>query len=58
MRLGLGRRKVNLLPLAQRTKTITNAVDGRTWVVSREVESHVHHEIVFKRKVSFLMSRI
>ena len=27
---------VNLLPLAQRTKTLINGVDGRTWVVGRE----------------------
>ena len=50
MRLRLGRRLVSLLPSAQRTKTFTNGVDGRTWVVGREFESHVHHE------VSFLMS--
>ena len=47
MRLRLGRRLVNLLPLAQRTKTFTNGVVGRTWVVGREFESHVHHEIAF-----------
>ena len=42
---------VNLLPLAQRTiyinMTLTNGDDGRTWVVGREFESHVHHEIAF-----------
>ena len=47
MRLGLGRRTVNLLHLAQRTKIFTNGVDGRTWIVGREFESHVHHEIDF-----------
>ena len=49
MRFRLGRRLVNLLPLAQRTKTFTNGVDGRTWVVDREFESHVHHEIAFSK---------
>ena len=49
----MGGRSVNLLPLAQRNKTLTNGVDGRTWVVRREFESHVHHEIAFQRKVSF-----
>ena len=49
MRLRLGRRLVNLLPLAQRTinKTVTNGDDGRTWVVGRAFETHVHHEIAF-----------
>ena len=45
VRLRLGRRLDNLLPLAQRTKDLTNGVDGRTWVVGREFESHVHHEV-------------
>ena len=47
MRLRLGGRLVNLLPLAQRTKTLTNGDDGRTWVVGREFESLVHDEIAF-----------
>ena len=46
MRLRLGGRLVNLLPLAQRTKTLANGDDGRTWVVGRVFESHVH-EIAF-----------
>ena len=50
MRRGLGRRLVNLLPPAQRTKTLTNGVVGRTWVVGREFGSHVHHEIAFIKK--------
>ena len=61
MRLRMDTRRLGiLLPLAQRTinKTLTNGVDGRTWVVGREFESHVHHEIAFQRKVSYLMSRI
>ena len=50
----LDKGSVNLLPLAQRTKTLTNGDDiGRTWVVGREVESHVHHEIAFKKKNEF-----
>ena len=36
MRLRLGRRVVNLSPLAQRTKTLPNGDDGRTSVVGRE----------------------
>ena len=47
MRLRLDRRLVNLFTLAQRTKTLTNDIDGRTWVVGRGFESHVHHEIAF-----------
>ena len=44
MRLTLGRRLVNLWPVAQRTNAFTNGVVGRPWVVGREFESHVHHE--------------
>ena len=58
MRLRLGRRLALLLPVAQRTKTLTNGVVGGTWVVGRDFESHVHHEIAFERKVIFLMSNI
>ena len=47
VRLGLGRRLVNLLPVAQRTNALTNGVVGRPWVVGREFESHVHHEKAF-----------
>ena len=45
MRLTLGRRLANLLPLTQWTKTLTNGDDGRTWVVGREFESQAHHDI-------------
>ena len=40
--------------------TLTNGDDGRTWVVGREFESNVHHEIAFQRKKSEcpVMSRI
>ena len=42
-----------------RTKTLTNGIIGRTGVVGREFESHVHHEKrCMKKKVSFLMARI
>ena len=44
IRLSLGRRLVNLLPVAQRTNALTNGVVDRPWVVGREFESHVHHE--------------
>ena len=47
IRLSLGRRLVNHLPVAQRTNAFTNGVDSRTWVVGREFESHVHHENAF-----------
>ena len=57
MRLRLGRRLVKLFPVAQRTTAMTCSDDGRTWVVGREFESHVHHEIAFYRIVKFLMSR-
>ena len=53
MRLRLGRQLVNLLPLAQQTKTFTNGVDGRSWVVGREFESHVHHEDRVLKKSEF-----
>ena len=56
VRLSLGRRSVNLLPVAQRTNALTNGVVDRPWV-GREFESHVH-ENTPQRKVSFLMSRI
>ena len=46
-RLSLGRRLVNLLPVAQRTNAFTNGVVDRPWVVGREFESHVHHENTF-----------
>ena len=44
IRLKLGRRLVNLLPLAQWLNALTNGVVDRPWVVGREFESHVHHE--------------
>ena len=56
IRLSLGRRNVNHLPVAQRTNALTNGVVDIPWVVGREFESHVHHENAFQRKVNFLMS--
>ena len=47
IRLSLGRRLVNLLPVAQRTNAFANGVVDRPWVVGREFESHVHHENAF-----------
>ena len=49
IRLSLGRRLVNLSPVAQRTinNALTNGVVDRPWVVGREFESHVHHENAF-----------
>ena len=47
IRLRLGRRLVNLLPVAQRTNAFTNGVVDRPGVVGREFESHVHHENAF-----------
>ena len=47
IRLRLGRRLVNLSPVAQRTNALTNGVVHRPWVVGREFESHVHHENAF-----------
>ena len=47
IRLSLGRRWVNLLPVAQRSNAFTNGVVERPWVVGREFESHVHHENAF-----------
>ena len=47
IRFSLGRRLVNLLPVAQRTNAFTNGVVDRPWVVGREFESHVHHENAF-----------
>ena len=46
IRLRLGRRSVNLLPVrvTQRTKTLTKGVVGRTCVADREFESHGRHE--------------
>ena len=44
VRLSLGRRLVNLLPVAQRTNALTNGVVDRPWVVGRERGSHGHHE--------------
>ena len=58
MRLRLGRRLVNLSPLAQHTMNLTNGDAGTTKNVGRGFESDVHHEIALQRKVSFLMSRI
>ena len=49
IRLSLGRRLVNLLPVAQRTNAFTKGVD-RPWVVGREFEYHVHHEKRFLMK--------
>ena len=47
IRLSLGGRKVNLLPVAQRTNAFTNGVVDRPWIVGREFESHVYHENAF-----------
>ena len=47
IRLRLGRRLVDLLPVAQRTNAIPKGVVDRLWVVGREFESHVHHEKAF-----------
>ena len=43
----LGRRSVNLLPVAERTNDFANGVVDRPWVVGREFEYHVHHENAF-----------
>ena len=43
----LGRRLVDLLPVAQRTSAFTNGVVGRQWVVGREFESHVPRQIAW-----------
>ena len=40
----MGRRLVNLLPVAQRTNAFINGVVDRPWVVGHEYESHVQHE--------------
>ena len=53
IRLSLGRRSVNLLPVAQRTNAFTNGVVDRPWVVGREFESHVHHENAFLKNSAF-----
>ena len=34
-------------------RNLTLGVVGRTWSASREFESHVHHENVFKKKSKF-----
>ena len=47
IRLSLGRRSVNLLPVAQRINALTNGVVDIPWVVGRDIESHVHHENAF-----------
>lgn len=47
IRLSLGRRSVILIPVAHRTIAFTNIVNGRTWVVGREIKSHVHNENAF-----------
>ena len=44
MRLSLGRRSVNLLPVVQRSNALTNGVVDTPSVVGREFESHVHQE--------------
>ena len=59
----MGKRLVNLLPVAQRTNAFTNGVVDRPWVVGREFdrpwvvgrefESHVHHEYVLLKKSVF-----
>ena len=49
---------MNLLPVAQQTNALANAVVDRPWVVGREFESHFHHENSFGRKVNLLMSLI
>ena len=47
----LGRRLVNLLPVAQRTNTLTNGVVDIPWVVGREFESHTSTmKTLFKEK--------
>ena len=52
IRLRLGRRLVNLLPVAQRTNAFTNSVVDRPWVVGREFESNLTStmETLFKEK--------
>ena len=49
IRLSLGRRSANLLPVAQRTinNALRNGVIDRPSVVGREFESHVHYEKAF-----------
>ena len=47
IRLSLGRRLVNLLPVAQRLMPSQMASSAGPWVVGREFESHVHHENAF-----------
>ena len=58
IRLRLGWRLVNLLPVPKRPNAFTNGVVDRPWVVGLEFESHVHHDNAFKRTVNFLVSRI
>ena len=55
--LSLGRRLVNLSPVAQRTNALTYGVVGRTRVAGREFESYVHHENVFLKKSEFLHAK-
>ena len=43
----LGRRSVDLLLAAHRTKTLQKPVVGRIGVVGRDFGSHVHHENAF-----------
>ena len=45
--LSLGRRLVNLLPVAQRTNPITNGIIDRPWVIGRQFKSHVHRQNAF-----------
>ena len=47
IRLSLGRRLVNPLPVAQRTNALHKWRRRQTWVVGREFESHVHYENAF-----------
>ena len=53
VRLSLGRRVVNLLPVAQRTIALTYSVVDRPWVVGHEFESHVRHENTSVKKSEF-----
>ena len=44
LRLKLGTRSDNPLPVTQRIKILTNGIIVRTWVVGRGFEYHIHHE--------------
>ena len=47
----MGRQLVNLLPVAQRTNTLTDGVVDRLWVVGRELKSHTSTmKTLFKEK--------